>query len=293
MKKIVLIVACCLLISIKSVASFNYVKDVTGVKLDLTKKYKRVVSLAPSITEIIFALGQGKKLVGVTNYCNYPAATKKNTKIGGFINPNIEKIVSLKPDLVIGTSDGNSKKAILKLRKLRIPCFILRPQSVGEISLSIIDIGKVLGILKQSQKLANKINIEIEKIKKSLRKIKKPKVFLVVGLSPLITVGAGTYEDDLLTLAGGKNIAGKSKIKYPKYNIEEIIVQKPDIIVLTEMTKKNHTFYRKFVADMKKLAKFPKEKIFYVDGDLLHRPGPRIVEGLTKLANIFNPKTRG
>ena len=266
----------------------DYIKDDTGVVFKPDRNYNRIISLAPSITEILFSLGLGKKVVGVTNYCDYPIIAKNLPKIGGFINPNIEKIISLTPDLIIGTTDGNSKEIISKLRKLKQTVLIFNLSNIKDINRTIKLIGDITGREKEAGQQIESIESAIKEIKNKTKDLSNPKVFYIVGLYPLITVSSGSYVDDLIATVGGINIAKNSYIRYPKYPIETLIENNPDIIIITEMTKNDKIIYKEFMAKFKKY--FNENKIKIIDSDLVNRPGPRIVEGLKVMAKIIHPE---
>jgi iron complex transport system substrate-binding protein len=260
-------------------------------EIKINKKPKRIVSLAPSITEILFALKLNKEIVGVTNFCNYPKHAKNKEKVGGFTNPSLEKIVSLKPDLVIATY-GNPLNLINKLNKLKINTFVINPKNINDVIKNIEVIGKLTGKEKCAKNLTKKLKDKMNKIIKLAKKLKKKKVFLLLWDKPLTTVGSKTYINDLVDLVGCENIAKNSKLSYPIYSLEKLIIENPDIIILIGMgenwkhkikkIKNNHIW--------EKISAVKNNKIYLIDPDLVNRPGPRIVNGLEELFKIIHQK---
>jgi iron complex transport system substrate-binding protein len=194
---------------------------------------QRIISLAPNVTEILFAIGLGDKIVGVTQFCDYPEEAKGKTKVGGMSNPSLETVISLKPDIVILTTDGNPKEFEEKLRSLKIRTYVFRSRRLSELPAGIRDLGAALEVPDKARALAK--NIEDTLTKTSLRHIRtrnKKKILFVVWPEPLIVAGSGTVINDTLVLFGQENIAARAKTAYPKYSVEEVIRQSPDIVFI-------------------------------------------------------------
>ncbi|HEY4716796.1 MAG TPA: cobalamin-binding protein [bacterium] len=238
-----------------------------------------IVSLAPSITEILFALGAGERIVGITDFCDYPDEAKKKEKIGGFTNPNIEKILSLMPDLVIGTKDGNDPATVKRIKNLGIPVYIADARDFEGIKKSILNIARVVNRLEEGIEIVNDMDRRLKNITADKKRSGR-KVLFLYGVNPLIASGKNTFADNLISLAGGVNIFSDAATPYPKLNIEEILKRDPDIVVISEM--------RKNPGGTKRLAGLLKKKVYRINGDIVNRPGPRIIEGLEKLNRIIN-----
>jgi iron complex transport system substrate-binding protein len=264
--------------------AFAYtIKDDTNEFFDITRKPLRIISLAPSITEILFSLGLEKNIVGVTSFCDFPEKAKSITKIGGFTNPNIEKIIELSPDLIIGTTDGNSKNAIYNLRQNKLTVFVVGLSKISDITRTIDLIGKITHKKNEAINLANNIKNELNTIKNKLKNEPKPKIFYALSLSPLVTLSKGSYIDELIAIAGGVNIVKNSYTRYPRYSLEKIIEATPDIILISSDDKMKDEYIIKFQEI------FKENKVKIINSDLISRPGPRIIEGLKILAKIFHP----
>jgi iron complex transport system substrate-binding protein len=267
------------------------VTDEIGRKVKISRSPKRIISLAPSITEILFALHLHEEIIGVTDYCDFPAAASKKPRIGGFINPSIEKIVSLKPDLIVGTRDGNSTEIIHRLSDLGFSVYLINPKSLHEVMKAIRHIGAIAGREEESREIIRNMILKKEDIATRIKSLPKPKVFFQVGYVPIITVGKGTLADDLIRLVGGRSISENESVNYPLYNIETILSKAPEIIIMSSMDSKRD--YLNLYKNWQKWKDLPAVKmnaIYVVDSNLVDRPTPRIVEGLEALAKIIHPE---
>ncbi|MEW6067673.1 MAG: cobalamin-binding protein [Nitrospirota bacterium] len=251
---------------------------------------ERIISLAPSTTEILFALGLGDNIIGVTTFCDYPEDAKRKAKIGGMSNPSLEAVVSLKPDIVVLTTDGNPKEFEERLRALKIKTHVFKARKLADLPQGIREMGTALGLKEESERLAGEIEEGLNKFKGSSQndpELRTPnsglkKVLFIIWPEPLIVAGHGTAIDDAITLLGHENIASMSKTAYPKYSIEEVIYQSPDVIFIGE----GHIDMREASKGLlKRLETVPAVKnnnVFYVS-DGLYRLGPRVIKGIKEL----------
>jgi len=257
---------------------------------------KRIVSLAPSTTEILFALGLGDNIVGVTTFCDYPEEAKKKPKIGGMSNPSLEAVVTMKPDLVVMTTDGNPKEFEARLRSLNIRTYVFTARRLAELPQGIRDMGVVVGVKERADKLAREIETGINNVKtrKSAmvtdHDVRNPqsamhkKVLFIVWPEPLIVAGPGTVMNDAIALLGYENIAAAAKTSYPKYSIEEVIRQAPDVIFVGKASGMDIRDLSQKI--LKRLASVPAVRngsIYYIS-DNLYRLGPRVIKGIEELA---------
>ncbi len=261
--------------------------DDLGRKIEFQNPPERIISLAPSITETLFFLGLGDKVVGVTRYCNYPPEAKAKTIVGGVIDINYEVILSLKPDLVIMTVEGNTKESFDKLSNLGLKIFVTNPRNFEGIFKTILDIGKICGVETRAKFLVDSLKTEIEKIKKINTGKRKPKIFVLLSLNPLMTAGRNTFINEIIENAGGLNIGANSKQNYPVFNREEILKVNPDIIILTE-TKIGREELLKLFPEWKHINAIKENKIFKIDPDILLRPSPRVVLATKIIAQLIN-----
>lgn len=248
-------------------------------------QYKRIVSLSPSTTEILFSLDLGNEIVGVTSYCDYPEEARKRAKIGGMSNPSIEAIISLRPDIVVMTVDGNPKEVEEKLRSIKIKTYVFRARRLDELPQGIRDMGVALGVSERAERLALEIEGALSKFRSLYKsKISKKKVLFILWPEPLIVAGPGTAIDDAIRLLGAENIAARSRIPYPKYSIEDVIRQSPDVVIIGRaMGKDIREASKGLLERLRSIPAVKEGKVFYV-GDGLYRLGPRVIKGIEEVA---------
>jgi iron complex transport system substrate-binding protein len=258
---------------------------------ELASPPRRIISLAPNITEILYALGVGDNIVGVTTFCDYPEEAKKKQKIGGMSNPSLEAVVSLKPDVVVLTTDGNPQEFEARLVELKIKTYVFRARRLIELPQGIRELGVALGVKDRADKLAHEIEGSIEKVKRSSL-VSRPssirkKILFIVWPEPLIVAGPGTVIDDAITLLGQENLAASSKTAYPKFSIEEVIHQAPEAIMIGMAKGMDMKAVSKGI--LQKIGSTPAVKngsICYL-GDGLYRLGPRVIKGIEELAECL------
>lgn len=288
----VLISCLCLPIFSQVFTSFastaTYLDDLKRA-VNITTKPTRIVSLAPSITEILFALGLDEEVVGVTQFSNYPSAAANKSKVGSYVKLNIEAIVALSPDLIIATADGNPRNVIERLHSLGFSVFVVYPKDVKDIYKNIRTIGLITGKSENGEKLAQSLEKKINTIATKANQPDRPKVFFQLGKTPLYTAGKNTFIDRLIGLAGGVNIVTSTKVRYPAYSMEEIIRSNPEYIFSTVMgneTIELLDFWKKWTT----IDAVKNGNLFTINPDLMNRPSPRIADGLEELAKIIHPE---
>jgi iron complex transport system substrate-binding protein len=276
------------------VSCAHTVKDDIGRSVNIVAAPQRIVSLAPGITETLYALGLDDKIAGVTTFCDWPAAARKKTRIGGFTNPSIEKIVSLKPDLIIATADGNRQDAVLQLERLGLPVYVTNPSNTNAVLKSILHIGEITNREKDARELVDKLQRRLNNITHQIRHKSKPRVFFQLGLEPLITAGKGTLINEVIERAGGVNVAGHDPANYPRYSAEGIIGVSPEIIIFAPMVNdKEFVAVKIFWQEFGKIPAVKNNKIYPINADLINRASPRIVDAIEIMALIFHPDITG
>jgi iron complex transport system substrate-binding protein len=252
----------------------------------------RYISIAPSTTEILFALGLDEEIIGVSSYCNYPEEAKTKNKVGDFSRPNIEEILSLRPDYIFCTGLEQAS-VVVELRRLDLKVYVVDPANTKELLGSIREIGKITGKEKEAESLIKNMEAEIEKVTSQVKSIpfnKRPKVFIEIWNEPLMTAGKGSFIDELLTLAGGINIASDARQAYSIFSAEEVIKRNPDCIILTYMTRERPL---KLIGERfgwKEISAVENNRLYNdINSDILLRPGPRIVEGLKEIYKRLYP----
>ena len=247
----------------------------------------RIVSLAPSVTAMLYALGAEDRLVGVTAFCDYPPEAKEKPRIGGMSNPSLEAVVSLRPDLVIMTTDGNPQAVKTRLEDMGIETYVFRQRRFDDLPVGLRALGRVVGTEERAAALAAEIEGKIEAYRSSRHS--SGRALFIVWPEPLIVAGPGTLIDDVLGLLGFENIAAQSPSNYPKYSVEEILWQNPEYIFIglgmesgrNEVTKLSERLLEKL-----KNTHARREGNVYFVSDHLYRFGPRIMLGIEEINTL-------
>jgi iron complex transport system substrate-binding protein len=277
-----------------NLAPRTFVDDL-GRKMYLAKAPTRVISLAPSVTEMLYAIGLDQEIVGVTQFCDYPPAALAKPKVG-YSNPNIESIVALQPDLVLAPREFLRSGTLDKLEQVKIPAFILEAKAIEDIPSHIQTLGRMLGRSATADRVATDMRQRMGEIKKKTESLPRPRLLYVLNSQPLITVGPGSFIHQLIELAGGANIAAAAKSAYPRLNMEAVIKEDPEILLFPVGRSEGippgeQQLWRRWSM----LSAVKHDRFHQIESNLLNRPGPRIVEGLEHLLRIIHPdaaKTR-
>jgi iron complex transport system substrate-binding protein len=245
---------------------------------------RRIISLAPNVTEILFALGLDERIVAVTSFCDYPEEAKKKPKIGGMSTPSLERVVSLKPDLVIMTTDGNPKVFADRLRSFKIQTYVFTARLLWELPHSIRDLGAVLEVRGKADRLAREIESSLDKLSPlSSPAPRKEKILFIIWPEPLIVAGPGTAIDDAITILGHRNIAAESKSSYPKYSLEEILLRSPDVIFIGKGHADMQDMSKGLLKKLSSVTAVKNQRVFFVS-DNLYRLGPRVIRGIEEIS---------
>ncbi len=266
-------------------------KDEVGREVSFPFPPQRIVSLAPNITEILFSLGLDDEIVGVSIHCNFPEKAKSKARVGSYISLDFEKITSLKPDLIIATGAGNTRDMVDRLGKLGFQTYVIYPKNFDDILVSIAHLGQAVNRGREARAIIEGMRKKSQRVIELTRGLPRPKVFIQIGDAPIVTVGKGSFADDLIRLAGGENIAGKEKEVYPRFGMEEILKRSPEVIVISSMNPRGD--YQKILQEWARWKTIPAVKngrIHLIDSDLLDRPSPRIIDGLEELARVLHPE---
>ncbi len=264
------------------------ITDFQGRSVSISKRPERIVSIGPSNTEFLFALGAGDRIVGDDDFSDQPAAAKTKEHVGG-VKVNLEKIVSLKPDLIVTVkfSDGT----IEALSQTAATVLVVDPQSLADVTRTASMLGRAIGA--DGDGLAKDLQGKLDALQAKVGNAPKLKVFDeedASDLTKLYTVGPGSFFNDLITLAGGVNIAAAAKSAYPTISAEEVVRADPDVIVLDDAA---------FGTTVESVAKRPgwaalsavkNGRVYPLDANLMSRPGPRVVDAATALAQLIHPE---
>jgi len=272
-------------------ADAKNVRDQTGRQVTLSDNPQRIVSLAPSLTEIVFAIGKQDCLKGVTRFSDFPPEAKKLPKVGSYKELELEKILALKPDICLAIEDGNPKDVINKLELLNIPVYIVNPKNINAVAETIIEIGELLNATEKAESVVQDMQSRIERIKNLAETADhRPGVFVQIGIAPIVSVGNDTFIHELITFAGGKNLT-EGTTPYPRLNREQILALAPEVFIITSMTR--GAVFERVKEEWNQWTEMPaikNKRIFIVDSDIVDRPTPRLIDGLELMFKLIHPE---
>jgi iron complex transport system substrate-binding protein len=270
------------------------VHDQLGRKVRVPASPRRIISLAPSITEIIFELQQEDRLIGVTRYSNYPDAAAALPSVGSYVRLDLEKIISLEPDLCIAVKDGNPRAVVLRLESLGIPVYAVDPRNLSSIMDTMREIGGLLNAEKIAQDRIQRLQDRVARVQDRVgRAGDAPGVFFQIGISPIVSIGAGTLIDELIERAGGRNLA-RGDEPYPRFSREQVLMLQPDIIIISSMARSEE--FDRVLTEWAQWPDIPavrNHRVALVDSDIFDRPSPRSVRALESLAALIHPEVFG
>ncbi|MCX8071940.1 MAG: cobalamin-binding protein [Candidatus Binatia bacterium] len=251
---------------------------------------QRIVSLAPALTELVFALGVGDRLVGATAQCDFPPQALTLPRVGTFLSPNVEAVLHARPDIVLVSPSPGNRRAVEQLRNLGLRVFVVDPQTVQDLAATVRQVGKALGVEEHADRLADRFVASIEATQRLVASCPPRKVLFVVGRNPLIAVGSGTMQDELIHLAGGTNVVRAHG--WPKVSIESVLQAGPEVIIDATMGSDSTNagdgvaFWDQFPL----LPAVKNRRVVIRADDRILRPGPRLPEGLRALAEDIHPE---
>ena len=268
-------------------AQISVVDDLRRM-VDLPHPAERIVSLAPSITECLFALGAADQVKGVTDFCNYPPEAGLKPHVGGMINPSIEAVVGLEPDLIVLSMEGNIREDFRRLTSFGTPVFVSNPRTLEGIYRSL----RALGTLPGKEAIARHFVAGLTSMENAIRSAAEGKppvrVLLFVSVQPLMCAGSNTFIDELLRVAGGTNLVSRAHGTYPQYSRENVITDDPEvIIVMSDILARGATLTALF-PEWGSVDAVRKGRVFRIDADIVSRPGPRALDALEKLFHILH-----
>ena len=244
---------------------------------------QRIVSLAPSLTETLFALKLDSAIVGVTDYCDFPPEAKLRPRVGGMLNPATEAIVNLRPDVVLMSGSGNLRSDFARLTGLGLTVFVSHPRDLHGIYKSLTDIAALTGTQARADSMIASLKAEEARLRGLSAQQPTRSVLFLVSLHPLISAGPGTFIDEMIRLCNGRNIASAGHTAYPLMSREVILAADPERIVVTSDAAENTAQVLDAFAEWHELRAVADTSITLVNADMLTRPGPRIVKGMQEL----------
>lgn len=267
------------------------VTDGIGRRMVVPDNPVRVVALAPSITEIVFALGQEKRLAGVAKFSDFPRQALRLPQVGSYIQPDIEKIIALNPDICIAVKDGNPRTVADRLESLRIPVYAVDPLDLEAIMTVVLEIGDLLDAGDRARAIVTEMKSRMDRVREMvMRTDRRPGVFFQIGISPIVSVGKGTFIHELIQMAGGTNVCG-TYASYPRLSREQVVALSPDVLIITTMERGLSMDQVKAEwAGWPQIPAVRDGRIAIVDSSIYDRPTPRQVDALEQLARVIHPK---
>jgi iron complex transport system substrate-binding protein len=272
-----------------SISGTRVVTDEAGRRVLLPDKIDRLVSLAPNLTEIIYAIGAGDRLVGDTTFCDYPPEAKRVAKVGDTMHPSLERIITLKPQIVLVSTASQLESFTRQLDDQKIVVYVTNPQSLEQVFHSIETLGQLFGQLPQAMQLANDLRRRTQAVEMALSRAKPVRVFYQVSGEPLYTIGRDAYLTDLVTRAGGISVTAEVPTAFPRFSDEAALAARPDAILLPtggSMGAANSSV----APALKNSPAVLNHRVYKINDDHLSRPGPRLVEGLEEMARALHPE---
>jgi len=265
--------------------------DAVGRQVTVPESPRRIVSLAPDITETLFALGLSEEIAGVTQFSDFPPAATMKPKVGSYADLNIEAIIDLNPDLILATGAGTSPVLVKRLERMGFPVFVVYPKNLDDVLAAIQQIAGVVGRGWKGRAIVENMKHRIDRVSRRVAGRGEPRVFLQIGRDPIYTVSEGSFADHLIATAGGDNIAKNARIPYPSYSLEKILLQAPEVIIVSSMyLDANHQNWIEEWKKWKVLPAVKNNRLYTIDSDIIDRPSPRIVHGLERIAQMIHPE---
>jgi len=293
LRRLAVLVLC----SIPLLARGQGVVDDQGIVFDPEEPPRRIISLAPDVTEILFALGLDEEIVGVTRYCDHPAAAREKRKIGGIVDPSLELIHSLSPDLIIAFR-GNPLRTIARLRGLRLPVFVLDiGKDLDSLFPMIAKIGRITGREEEAARLSSDLRSRMDAVRQALRGVvREPRVFLAVHGTGLWTCGRDSYLDALIASCRAVNVAREVPESWFHYSLERLVRDNPDIILVMAASRKEFEAARAGLlkdARLRDIGAIRNDAIRFLDENSAARFGPRLADALEEAARSIHPEIFG
>ncbi len=271
-------------------ASWSVVEDETGRRVRIPARPRRIVTLTPSLAEVVCALGLEDSLAGVSQWSDFPPAAALKPQVGSYVSPNLEAVLTLGADLALASRDGNPPWAVERLQRAGVPVYVTWPRHPLELAASLENLGAVCGRPDKGRQLAQELRRDMDSLRAALEGVAPPSALLVIGNRPLVCVGPETFSGRLLTLAGGRNLAPADGPAWPRLPLDFVVKSRPQVVILSTMgggrdLQAELAWWRTLPG----LAGQPGYRVERVSSDLIDRPGPRLGLGLRALAAALHP----
>jgi iron complex transport system substrate-binding protein len=271
-------------------ADAREVRDMLGRAVTVPDRPLRVVSLAPNLTEIVFAVGAGDRLAAVTDQCDFPPEARGKPRVGAMYAPSLEAVVAARPDLVLATPEGNREEHVRALAGVGLTLYLVQPLDFATVLASIERVGELLDRAREAAALVARMRQEAEAIARAVEGARRPRVLYVIWGNPLIVPGRNTLATDLIRRAGGLSVTADEALPYPRLSVEDVLARGAERIVIPQ---RGQRALAERLREWPALALLPavrEGRVAVVEDDLVHRPGPRVVAGLRALARLLHPE---
>lgn len=273
-------------------AEMREVTDDAGKRVRVHARPERIVSLAPNLTEIVYAVGAGPRLVGNTTYCDYPREANQVTKVGDTLHPSVERILALRPQLILVSTASQLETFARQLDEQQIAVYVTDPRDLDGVLRSIVSVGDLLGQRAEAERVAGQLRERAARVEEATRSRQPVSVFYQLSAEPLYTAGHDSYITDLVRRAGGRSVTADVPGAWPRYSDEAALSSRPEAIVMAtggSMGEANADI----AAALKNSPAARSGRIIKINGDYLSRPGPRLVDGLEQMARSLHPEAFG
>lgn len=262
------------------------VTDEAGKRVRVPLRPQRIITLAPNLTEIVYAIGAGERLVGNTTFCDYPAEAKQVAKVGDTLQPNIERIIALRPEVIFISTASQLETFTKQLNERGIAVFVTNPHDLEGVFRSIKTLGDLLGQEVQAEKLISDLRARAARVEEATKARPPVTVFYQVSPSPLWTAGRKSWITDLIRRAGGKSVTGEVEGEWMRFSDEAALASRPEAIIMATSSGDK----MEVAAALQKSPAVINKRVYGINGDYLSRPGPRLVEGLEQIARVLHPE---
>lgn len=276
--------------SVRATSETRSVVDDAGRTVTIPAKIERIVSLAPNLTEIVYAVGAGDRLVGNTTFCNYPAAAKNVAKVGDTLQPSIERILALRPQLVLVSTSSQLEAFTKQLNEQQIAVYITDPRDLEGIFRSILSVGDLLNESVAASELVKQLRARSEKVERAVAGLPSVSVFFQLSGQPLYTVGKSSFVTNLIQRAGGRSVTSDVKEAWPRLSDEAALASRPEAVIMLSGEAMGAGTNGKVAPALRNSPAVKNGRVYVIDGDLLTRPGPRLIDGLEQIAHALHPE---
>jgi iron complex transport system substrate-binding protein len=264
--------------------------DEAGRKVTLPEKIERVISLAPNLTEIVYAIGAGDRLVGNTTFCNYPPEAKNVAKVGDTLQPSIERILALRPQLVLVSTASQLEAFTKQLNEHQIAVYITDARDLDGVFRSILGVGDLLNESVAASELVKRLRARSEKVESAVAGRPLVSVFFQLSGQPLYTAGKSSFVTNLIERAGGRSVTANVNEAWPRLSDEAALASRPEVIIMLSGDAMGAAANTKVAPALRNSPAVRHGRVYLIDGDLLTRPGPRLIDGLEKIAQALHPE---